>query len=620
MTRLRVRSVLLACGLGLCVFSPALAIPAVLERVPEDVMLAVAIPAPETLQKNLADLSKAIGEPVPDATIKDLLGMGGFTGGVDATKAIAMIVLKPEAKPAGKADPAAPKEGEAAGGGEALDPMAVAETMEQRTLLLIPITSYEEMLAGFGAKPVGGGKADAITLPTGDDGFCRDIGNGYAVVGPTRALVESFTGKPGATPMAARMGKAGQTLADGSDIITLVNIEAVRPMAQDALKEFTAQAKDQAQMMGQNADAQLAMVQWLGDAVIRDTRFVTGGVKFSAAGVNMDLVASFNDDSYLGRALAGDGGNATALLSRLPAGPFLLAAALDTRSAGVRQFFSDLSTRSVAAEQQKVAQANTKLYTEADGQAAVVGFPMGGAISGLLTATVGFTAAKDPAAAVKNIRETVTVANDLSVEGVTYKTSWVEGGAKAGDKAFDVWDMKITMADAEQAGQMGAQAMQFMFGPQGGPGGYVAAAPGGVYRTYAKSTELMSRALGAAEGQNLGADAAIKAVQANLPANRAAEIYLGSRPILDLVLPFAAMAGVPVGPDTIPEKISPVGLSIAPGSGTTQMSVFLPADVMKTGIALGQAFEQMQNDMQGDGMGEEGGEKNNRREGGQPKF
>ncbi|MBY0261397.1 MAG: hypothetical protein K2Q20_03595 [Phycisphaerales bacterium] len=615
MTRSRVRGVtgvrglLVACGVSLGLLNAsALAIPAVLERVPDDAMIAVAIPAPQTLTKNLAALSKAIGTDLPEVSVQDALGMGGFTTGVDATKALAIIIMKPKEQP--KLEGKAPGEAE----------REMVDELDKRALLLLPITSFDEVLKGFDAKAPGDGKAATISLPTGEDGFIKDLGGGYAVVGSSRDLVEAFTGKAGATAMKTRMGKAGDELSDASDIVTIVNIDAVRPLAVEALKQFEVQAKERAEAMGQNPEAQIAAVKWLGEAFIRDTKFVTGGVKLSASGIGMDLVGSFNEGSYVAATVTG-GGSSSSLLSKLPAGPYLLAAALDTRSEGARKLFADLYAKSGATADKAVTEANEKLYTQADGQAAVVGFPMGGALAGLLTSTVGFTASKDSAQALKNIRESVTVMNDKTIEGMSYKATYTEASGKPETPAFDSWDMKIAMKDADQAGQMGAQAMQFMFGPQGGPGGYLAKGDGGVYRTYSRNSELMTKAIAAGNGgEALGADALIKDVQAKLPAARVAEIYVGTRSLLDLVLPFAAMAGVPIGADKIPEKLPPVGLSISAAGGAAQMSVFVPAEVAKTGFALAEAFEQMQNNAEGGGGGEAPAEGKKPSGAGQPKF
>lgn len=614
MTRSRVRGVLIACGVSLGLLNAsALAIPAVLERVPDDAMIAVAVPAPQTLQKNLSALAKAIGTELPDVGVQDALGMAGFSAGVDPAKALAVIVMKPKEQPQGEAKP----EGKAPGEAQ----REIVEQIDQRTLLLLPITSFDEVLKGFDAKAAADGKATVIAMPTGEDGFIRDLGAGYAVVGSSRELVEAFTGKPGATPMKARMGVAGETLADASDIVTVVNMDVIRPLAREAMAEMEKQVKDQAEMMGQNPEAQLAAAKWLGEAFLRDTKFVTGGVKLSASGIGMDLVGTFNEGSYLATAIAGSG-NATSLLSKLPAGPYLLAAALDTRTEGARRLFADLYAKTGAASGEKaITDASEKLYTQADGQAAVIGFPMGGALAGLLTSTVGFTASKDPAQALTNIRESVTVMNDKTIEGVNYKATYTPASGKPNEPAFDAWDMKIALKDAEQAGQMGAQAMQFMFGPQGGPGGYLAKTEGGVYRTYSRNSELMNKALGAGKGgENLGGDQLIKDVQAKLPAGRVAEVYVGTKSLLDLVLPFAAMAGAPIGADKIPEKLPPVGLSISSVNGAAQMSVFVPAEVAKTGVVLGEAFQQMQNNAGGDEMGEAPAERKKPSGAGQPKF
>lgn len=598
----RLRGLLVSSGLcfGLMAAS-ALALPPVLERVPDNAAVALAIPAPQTLEKNLTALSTAIGAQFPLPTMKDLLTMGGMAKGVDDSKSLAIVLFAP--KQPEKA------EGHAPGAPEIVPPS------EDDAVFLVPVTSYADLLQNFEAKPAGEGKVDTITLPDGSEGFAKDIGGGYAAIGSNKAIIESFTGKPGDQPFKARMGKAGEALADAADVVTVVNMDVLRPLAREGVEEMKKEAKGRLEALGQDADSQMAVANWIGETIVRDTRMVTSAIRIGTMGVSLDSVGAFNDGSYLAKVFATKG-EATPLLSKLPIRPFLFAGAMDTSAPAVKQLFRDLISKTSIPGGENAAKVAAASIADFDGQSGVVGFPQGGALSGLLTSTVTFTKASDPAAALKTIKESVLVMNDQTIQGMTYKATITDAGAKVGDTPVDVWEWKIS---SDGSNQMAAQGMQMIFGSPTGASGFLAKSDTGVYRTFAKNSDLLGAALGVGKGtEALSTDAMLKQVGEQLPKSRVAEGYLGVKSLLDMVLPLATMAGVPVPADQIPEKLPPLGMSVSADSGAARLSLFVPAPVIKVGVAMGESFMQMQDD--GMGGGEPAPADKGKSGAGQPKF
>ncbi|HVU64002.1 MAG TPA: hypothetical protein VHC70_08495 [Phycisphaerales bacterium] len=645
----RVHSLAAVCGLSLTL-SAAMAAPPVLDRVPDDALITIVIPSPQDMQKNLSALSTAIEAPaVP--SVEDLLAMAGLGGGIDLKRSMAIVVMGPKeldkgAAPAKKAKDAegekkADKESgkDDMGGGKDADAQPAnpdkaaakkhrrhVETDDsdvdwdagmQRLVVLVPITKYEDFLSNFGVKPAGQGKVDEFVTNQGEDGYSKPLEDGYAAMGPDKELVQAFTGKSGASPLKSRLGKAGEAVADSSDLIAIVNLDRVRPLATEGLKKMQKEARSQMDMMGeQGMEKNLDMVKWMGDTIVRDTQTLVAGVKTGSMGVTLEVVGAFKAESYLA-GVFGEGGNATPILGKLFGGKYLAAGAIDLSSPGARQLMKDIITKVEMPGGEPASKAAMASIENNRGVGAVMGFPEGGAFSGILTATVLYTATKDPQQALKLFKDSLAAMDGAKVGELVYATKYTEPSGKEGDSPFAAWETRMTSEDGQIPAQM-QQAMPLMFGPAGVPSGYVAVANDGLYTTYSKNSELMNKSINAPKEGNIGSDALIKQTQGMLPKNRMAEAYLGTRNILDMALPFAAMAtggGLPM--DKIPEKLPPIAGAISAESGSVRLSMVIPAPVIKTGITLGEAIQEMKENAPGKGgKGEPKPEKG----AGQPKF
>lgn len=608
----------LSFGLSLGLFSlSAAAMPPVVERIPDDAMMVVTIPNPATMEKNLGALNAAIESPMPVPSLKDMLTMGGLGAGIDTTRSMAMVVFAPTPE---EVKARAEKIKKAADMGE--EPDLEVLQAEEKVVVLLPVTNYAEFIAGFGAeKPAGEGKVDAITMSGGQSGFAKDLGGGYAVIGEKQDLVQKYTGKAGPKPMGTRIGKAGEQLADASDVVVLFNMEQVRPLVPQAIAEMRESAKRQAEAMGADAataEKNVAAAIWMMESISRDATGMVGGLKFSGAGVAGDMNANFSEGSLFAKAFAA-GGKPGSLLGKLPSQAFLFAGAMDFSNPDVKQIFKEIASRSPnpTGEQSMIAGIEN-----AKGMAAIMGFPMGGAIAGLLTSTVTYSDVADPAVAIATAKATMMAMDGKTEQGITYKVTYADGGAKVGTTPVDVWDMKMSMGENDEA-QMAAQGMAFIFGPQGGPGGYIAKSQTGVYTTFAKNSELMGKALAAGngEGERLDGDAMLKETAGNLPSGRIAEAYIGTKSIMDLALPFVGMFGVQVPMDKIPAQLPPIGMAIASDHGQARFSMFVPASVIKTTTAVGQDLMQQLEGLGGEPMGENPDDKKDGEgKSGQPRF
>lgn len=577
----RVSGMIVCAGLTLGLVSGmALAVPPVLEKSPKDAMIVVAIPSAEKLEKSVQSLTTAAEFPFPLPGFEEMLAMGGITGGLDMTKSFAFVVMPPAE-------------------GEAADP----SEMDGRTVMLLPVTDYAAFLQNFNAKPGDAGGVDNVNV-NGNDAFARNLGDGYAIVGPNKDIVTAF--KPGNPNVKADIGKLGERLADTADIVTVVNMEVARPFLQKGMEAAQQQMADQMAMMGMEGGGAgpSPFMDWVTKAVVADAKTIVGGIKAGGLGASFEMAANFKEGSPMAAAFQA-AGNAGSLMAKLPTTQYLLAGAIDTSSPGVKQMIRDMAAKLKESTPSDAPQMITGAIADADGQSFVIGMNptmmMGG---GVLTNTVNFTSSREPAKIIAGVKSEMEALNGKAFQGMSYEASYKDDAAKVGETAVDVWQVKM-MSEGGDGMQM--QATSMIFGPQGGPGGYLAEVDGGVVRTFAKNSALMSAAMkSAAGGENLGSDTLIKQVGGQLPSGRIAEAFIGSRNIVDMVVPMAAMFGVQVDLDAIPAQLPPIGLAIAGEGGTAHLSFFLPAPVLKTVWVIGEGLGPQLEGMGAPGdMGEE---------------
>ncbi|MFN0010500.1 MAG: hypothetical protein ACKVS8_02525 [Phycisphaerales bacterium] len=554
----------------------ALAMPAVMDRVPTDAMVSIAIPNFEKLQKDVAGIATLVGAP-PQA-VDSLMLMTGIEKGLKKDGAVALVVMAIDPKTHGAADA----------------PMYV----------LVPTTDYAALVGNFGVAPAGGDKLDSLMIQN-EEVFAKNLGDGYAALAPSKAVLEKVSGKGGNIAAHKTLaGPVGDGLADRSGLSIIVNMALVRPLLEEGIQK---QLEDMEGMMPPGpAGANLEAMQALSKEFIEQSRCAVFGTTIDGLGIGLDMTLAFNDGSKLALACA-KGGAATPLISKLPAMPYLAVLAMDLSNPAIRDAAKDIAK--VQPQQEGAAGIMAKLGNEAndkiDGHATIVGVSPAGLMGGILTNSAGYTATKDAAAVALQPKATLDALTAEKLATGKFEEADI-GGTKVNS-----YEMRLA---ADPGNPMAAQGMMMMFGPVGGPNGYLAAVDGGVVQTYSKNQALMASALGAAKGEGtLAGDKLIQQVGEKLPPNRVAEVYLGSKGILDTVMPMMAMfMGVQVAVD-VPPSLPPIGLALAPKEGTLQASIYVPSPVIKT---FAEVAKQVQ------GPGGEGVDKPGtpKKGAGQPKF
>lgn len=488
-------------------------------------------------------------------------------------------------------------------------------------VMVVPVNDYAAFVKALGGKGEGLEEVKVQDEPV----YVKDLGGGFAAVGPVKDLVDKFAGKAGSgKSFETLMGATGNTIAEGSDAFVLANMEKVGP----GMKEKMDDGLDMASAMAAQNAAQVEMVKGLVDNFFRDAQSGIIGLKMTDGGSKLDFGAQFKEGSELAKNFAAKG-NASKLVSSLPniADGFLFAVAVDTSSAGLKSFFKGMAEAAQKnPETAKVLSGLNPLQQieKIDG----MGFIMGKSpalMGGVFLNTSAFVKTSDPAGYIKTAKDAMTTMNGKTIEGITYATAYESGGGKVGDKAVDSWSLKMQMDPNNPAAQQMAQMQMMMFGPNG-LNGYIAQAEGGVVMTYSKNGDLMSQALQAAAGgdKGLGGDAGVKAVQANLPAGRTAEAYIGIKSILETAQGFMGMMGGGGGNFVVPQDLPPVGIGGTTDSGGVRASIYVPTQVMTTIKGFAESVKGGEGGEGGDDMDADKPKKdeNNKKSDktGQPKF
>jgi hypothetical protein len=580
----RWRSVL-AASAGLAVSATSvLAVPAVMDRVPPTSIATIAIPNFATFKKDLESLGTLLQVPVAEGL--DQFGLLRDGKGLKPDGSVAVVIFPP-AK---------------AGGGEG----AEAVEGEPRAVVIVPVTNYADFLGNFNAQP--GGGVDAIEIE-GEPAHAKDLGDGFAALAKTTdelALLDGSKGHLGKHKELA--GAAASAQAERSDLAVIVNMPVARPLIEKAVMEGMEDLGDQAGMGpgGQDPAAAAEAASPFIKDLTASTRGMVMTLNIDNLGVALDMTGAFTEGSRWAK-IASGAGNATKLLGRVPAMPFLFAGALDLSNAEIVKLLSEFNAASSSVlpeRERKLNEASMAAFQKMTGAASVLGVSPAGLMGGLLSNGVSFMATTDNAALSQAQQSAMTAMVDAKMAQGKFEPAKQEvDGVKV-----DSFEFRMLPDPNNPAMAMGAG---MIFGPSGGPSGFMAGVDGGVIQTLGRNSATMSAALKAAKGENsFTGDAVIGQIGEKLPKDRVAEAYIGIKDLLNQMLPMAAMMGMPVTID-IPQNLPPIGAAIAPSAGSMTASIYLPAPVLKT---FGEVVKQVQAGMP------EGEQPGDNQPAGQPQF
>lgn len=576
------------------------ALPEVADRVPANAPVVITLTNLESFMGQMGQIQKLFGtEGAMDEGPLAELEKIKSTAGLKKDGAIAMVVMPEVQKPA------------------AADDGEMSEPTPPKMVIFVPVSDYNAFVTGLS----GDANAAVATLDMdGEAAFAKNIGGGYALISPLQDVLESFpTDTKGQREgHLARAGARGREVIDRSDLVVLADMQALKPMLEQGVKDMKEQAEMMTGMMGggmvdddaegNEAEKSAQMFTEMSDMIIRDGKTAVGGISLTGGNIVMHMGAQFNEGSDSANTFNANG-NAAPILDRLPATPFIMAYAADTSSPQFRKIMQGFQKMQEQGGMGEVGRLMTSMAEGSNGNAFIMGFnPMALMGGGLFINSAAFNLTKDPAAFMASAKQAMTALNGKETEVGTFTTTYEADAVEVSGAKASKATMKIE--PGMDSDPMVGQVMAMMMGPTQQIEMLTAPVDGGVVTALSNNPPLLASAIDAAKGGNgLGTDKGVKAVREMLPGNRMMEAYLGTKSVLDTVTPFLAMMGAGDEFDT-PASMNPMGFAMTSGEGGMSLTMVVPADNLKAFADIAKQMQAMQ------GGGDMGGDD----EGGAPAF
>ena len=453
-------------------------------------------------------------------------------------------------------------------------------------VIILPVTDFAAFTQG--GDPAGG--VTAVNIGPGP-AFAKPLGEGFAAIGQHDSVVREFKGEAGRLAAhARRLGASGRAIADTADITIVADVDPFRDQLLQGMQQMQQQAMMFAAMSGagQEAGAPInAMVEML-RGYVRDAGAGVLGVTYDDAGFAFDMGVQFSEGTESAEAFDHTG-DASTLLSRVPAGPFYAAFAMDTRGKAAARLFGQLGAMQPAGQGQMPGQPGmAEILEHATGAAGVIGTSPAMMSAGMLSKYVTYTRTNDANAYAEVITGALAEADGQSTQGMNLTTTVQKNATTIAGVPVDAYGMKMSMGeDAGGMGMMNPQMMlSMLFGPSQGPEGYIARLDSGVIQTMSKDSALTEKAIGAAKNANgLGTDAAIRRVASKLPAGRFFEGYLAVDQVYNAAGPILMMTGVVQNADAIP-PMPPAAFGASSIGGGLHGRLFVPSEVIAKSLEL----------------------------------
>ena len=459
------------------------------------------------------------------------------------------------------------------------------ENAEPTVVAILPVSDFNALAQG--REPDNG----LVLLPVPDaQVYARDIGNGYAVVSDNADAARAFDAAAGRLEQhTARVGPAGGRVVSDSEVSIITNAQSLRPVLTQGIEGMKEAGQMVAMMGGEEAALGFNTFVSVAETVVRDLSAGVFGLSITEQGMTYDMAVQFEPNtesaSYFTRA-----GSTSGLLDRVPAQRYLFAAAFDADSPTVAKVAEAFERWTASMPEEMRNQAGfgqmplSDLARLTSGGAYIMGTPPGLMGGGLFTNTTQYIRSKDPAAYLGAMVKLYEDADGTSQDGVSIQTAINPDAVTIDGTNLTAYAMTMTMDPQAMGGMPGmdpAMITQMIFGPTGGPTGYLGLVEGGVVQTMSQAPDMTRRALAAAKNADgLGKSERLRRAGERLQSDRMAEIYISIDEILNTVGPTLMMFGL------LPEfqpvnAMDPIGLSLATDAGGFAGRIYLPNDALK---------------------------------------
>ncbi len=528
--------------------------PAILDRVPADAQVVVAVQQVSDFLADIDQVNRLLGENADPGMLFATSMIRGMPG-INLNGSAAFVVTLPE-------DP------------QTSDPVVVA---------LVPVSDFGALTQGRAADN------GVVRLDIPDrEVFVRDLGDGHAALSDNAAAVRAFDAAKGRLKAHTdRVGAAGGRVVSDAEVSIIANADALRPFLGQGVEGLKQQGEMLAMMVGEQAGAGVNTTAGIAEQIVRDLSATVVGLTITDAGMTYDLALQFTEDSP-SAAFFTKPGSTAGLLDRLPAQRYMFAAAFDTSSptfAKLGEVIEEWQKNAHHAPKPGAGQLSlSELSKLSQGMSIVMGTPPGLMGGGLFTNTTQFVKSSDPAAYKAAVINAMKAVGEQATEGVTMTSTITPDAVTIDGVSLTAFGISIKVDPAAAGAMPGmdpSMITQMIFGPTGGPTGYIAALDNGVVQTMTQGPDMTRRALAAAKGTNtLGANDRVKRVAGKLQKDRIAEVYIGVDEILNTVGPTLMMFGAL--PDFQPiAAIDPIALGLSTDAAGFSARAFLPSDAFQ---------------------------------------
>jgi len=532
-------------GVGAAMSCHAIAdMPDIFDRIPADAPVVFVMPELGSIDETIRSLEIFAGQD-PSFDMSEIAEMVGGIEGLDRSRAAAVYMLSVNGQ---------------------------FDMNEPPMIALIPVTDYEDFLGGLGVNATDGIAELEIE---GEPSYAKSLGDGYALLSPFREAVESYEPVAGARAgHAARLGAMGEAAVSRSDVFVAVDVASFSDQIAQGMQALEQNLQMMAMVGGQDVGPQLEMVRMIGNRISSDGQ--TGFLAFDASesGLGAGVGLQFKEGSDTAGFLTG-GSKASRLISRLPSKDMLLAFGADMSSPGARQINQTIAGMIFAA-----FPGMEMMMQDATGVGMLLGTSPGGLMGGaVFGATSAFIEVDDPATHLGTLKTSIEEMNGQMVDGQTLHTSYTPDASTAEGQSLNGWSISPELDPA--MGQQAMMMMTMLFGPAGGPSGYVTTTNDGLVVTLAKNSALAGEAIVAANGgEGLGTSELVGSVSKHLPEDSMAQLYIGFGDIVEMFSLFLTMQMGPMNFE-IPEDLAPIGIGMASSGGAMELRAFAPTGVLE---------------------------------------
>ncbi|HYF15912.1 MAG TPA: hypothetical protein VD971_12660 [Phycisphaerales bacterium] len=571
-------------------------VPPVLDRIPADAAIVVAIEDADRFDKNIRSLLAGL-------KAEEVLGQMGEletimnAPGLKRNGSAALFMMEVPKDDDGGEDGVgdADEDGDDADGAD-------ADAPADDGLVLVPVSDFDALTKHFKGEKAG----NAFRVTVGDDpAYCRDIGGGYAVFGPSQERVEAFVAPEGQLKTHTSMiGESGRRIADKADAMLIVNLPKFKGTIEETAAGMDDALDNMPPMPGmeEQIKAQMQTVQGMMRRFAADGQRAVLALGANGDGVWLDMGAQFSEGSESAKMFASEG-DAASILARLPDQPFIMAFAADTSAPAIKEALASLMPAGDDNKIGGVFGAAQQLMRNADGGAMLMGASPAGA-QAFFANTIYYTKTSKPQETLGALREMFKGLDGFEQMGITYKIDYQNEADDVAGVKVDSYKMTLQADQNDPMAQQMAMMQGMMFG--GAIAGYVAPTQNGIVYTYARNKLLLKEAITAAnEANGLGDSEDIKTIRSRLPEDRVVEGYIGVGNIMEMVQGFMAMMGGGAEVD-VPDNLPPVGVGVSTLSGGLQGRVYVPVQVINAVRDMAEEVRKAQDGMEGDDMEEEG--------------